>query len=240
MQKKETPRTQGRALPYYNGDREALVSDLLAAARAKRSLTVFTPGAVIAAAAERDGALDALLRRADVLVADGYGCRLAARLSGSTPPPRIAGIDLAEALLAGGEAFGARVFLYGGKFGVAHRAAILLGAKYPRLRFATADGFGADPLDEICAFSPHFVFVCLGFPRQEKWIAQNAAALGAVCLGLGGSLDVWSGDLPRAPRAVQKAGLEWAYRTLREPHRITRLLPLPRYFASCLWDRRHK
>ena len=240
MKKTKATGAASYGLPYYRGEESALVTHLLASARAHKPLCVFTPNAVVAAAAERDAALSALLHRADVLVADGYGCRLAARLSGEAPPPRIAGIDLAEALLASADTRGARVFLYGGRFGVAHRAALALGVKYPRLRFAAADGYGKDPVGEICAFSPHFVFVCLGFPRQERWIAENAPALGAVCLGLGGSLDVWSGDVARAPRAVQKAGLEWAYRTVREPHRITRLLPLPRYFVSCLRHRHRK
>lgn len=229
-----------RNFPYYQGELRALLLHLVRAARAHKPLCVFTPGATVAAAAERDSALYDLLCRADVLVADGYGCRLAARLSGRVPPPRIAGIDLAEALFPYADAIGARVFLYGGRFGVAHRAALALGARYPRIRFGSADGYGADPVDEIRAFSPHFAFVCLGFPRQERWIVKNAPSLGAVCIGLGGSLDVWSGDVPRAPRAVQRMGLEWAYRTLREPRRITRLLPLPRYYAACIRERFHQ
>ena len=229
-----------RGVPYYEGEEGALLLRLLRAASAHKALAVFTPCATVAAQAERDGALYELLLRADVLVADGYGCRLAARLSGKAPPPRIAGIDLAEALLPYADKMRARVFLYGGRFGVAHRAALALGRKYPRIRFAAADGYGADPLADVRAFSPHFVFVCLGFPRQEQWIAQNVRSLGAVCIGLGGSLDVWAGDARRAPLAVQKMGLEWAYRTIREPRRAGRLLPLPRYFAACIRSRFEK
>ena len=72
------------------------------------------------------------------------------------------------------------------------------------------------------------VFVCLGAPKQEKWMAKNGAATGARLLcGLGGSLDVFAGVVERAPEGFQKLGLEWLYRLVKEPKRIGRMAKLP-------------
>ena len=76
----------------------------------------------------------------------------------------------------------------------------------------------------------------MGFPRQEEWIVQNANKLPSVriFMGLGGSLDVWAGEVRRAPRLLRTLGLEWLWRTALEPSRAKRLLPLPAYFYRCL------
>ena len=224
-------------LPYCTLSEKSIVQHLLSAALARRPAAVFTPGATVAAKSARSEDLRRVLLSADMLLADGYGCLLAARLAGRRLPARTAGIDIAQALLAAADAHALRVFLYGGKEGVAERAAQKLGERYPHLAFATADGYGDDPICEISRFSPHLVFVCLGAERQERWILSHKAALSAVCLGLGGSLDVWSGDVRRAPLFLQRLGLEWAWRTLKEPRRALRLLPLPAYFAKCLLSR---
>ncbi len=242
MKKKTTfeapPPATVLGLPYFGGTEAQALTLALAYAETRTPFSVFTPGAAVSARAEKEPLLRALLCEADMLLADGSGCRLAARLCGCSPPVRIAGIDFAEALLEMAGAWGARVFLYGGKAGVAVRAAERLKEKHPALVFASQDGYGDDPIETVAAFRPHIVCVCLGVGMQEEWIAKNKEKLGCVCLGLGGSLDVWSGDKKRAPRLWRRMGLEWAYRTLSEPKRVVRLLPLPRYFAKCLLSRR--
>lgn len=224
-------------LPYYAGERGALLSHLLTAAERRRPLAAFTPGATMAAVAARREDFQRVLLGGDILLADGCGCLLAARLAGKKLPARMAGIDLAEALLSVADTRALRVFLYGGREGVAERAAARLLARYPRLTFASASGYGDDPVREISRFSPNLVFVCLGAERQERWILANKDALGAVCLGLGGSLDVWAGEKARAPLLWQRMGLEWAWRTLAEPRRVSRLFPLPAYFLRCFLSR---
>ena len=225
-------------IPYFGGTLADALRISVAHARERRPLAVFTPGAVIAARAAREDGLLALLKRGDLILADGYGCRLAARLSGGTPPERIAGIDFAEALLGEVGTLPLRVFLYGGKAGVAERAAARLRVRYPELILAAENGFGDDPWRRISRFSPHIVCVCLGAERQEAWILKHIESIGGVMIGLGGSLDVWAGDVKRAPRLIQRVGLEWAYRTIREPRRLSRLFPLPAYFWKCLSSRR--
>ena len=77
------------------------------------------------------------------------------------------------------------------------------------------------------------VFVCLGFPKQEKWIAAHGAETGArLLVGLGGSLDVFAGRVSRAPAAFQRLGLEWLYRLLKQPSRIGRMAKLPLFLVS--------
>ena len=82
------------------------------------------------------------------------------------------------------------------------------------------------------------VFVCLGAPKQEKWIAQNGGATGArLLVGLGGSLDVFAGEVKRAPEVFQKLGLEWFYRLCCQPSRIGRMAKLPLFLVSALGAR---
>ncbi|MBO5653637.1 MAG: WecB/TagA/CpsF family glycosyltransferase [Clostridia bacterium] len=194
--------------------------------------SIFTPGATIHARARKKGELS-LLRQADLLLPDGQGVVLASRLAGEGLYGRCAGITFAEMLLQSCDR-GTRFFFYGGREGVAEKAATTMGEKYPHLRFAHAHGYGHDPINEITAFAPHVLFVCLGYPRQERYILSHKPLLSCLCVGLGGSFDVWSGEAARAPALWQKWGLEWAYRTLREPRRVSRLFPLPSYFAAAL------
>lgn len=221
-------------LPYFCGSEQDAIATALAHMRERRPLSIFTPGATVAARASRDGALFALFREADLLLPDGVGCSLASRLCGYSGLPRIAGIDFAEHLFAACEGDTTRVFLYGGREGVAARAAAHLREKYPHLILSHTDGYGADPYRRIRAFFPHIVCVCLGAGKQEAWIAAHKNEVGGVLIGLGGSLDVWAGEVRRAPRLLQRARLEWAWRTVCQPYRVRRLFPLPAYFVKCL------
>lgn len=207
---------------------------VLRAARERRFFAVFTPCATVAAAAERDGALLSLLLSGDLLLADGVGVSLASRLAGEGRLRTVRGIELGEALFPFAEREGLRVFFYGGKEGVARRAAENIKGRYPSLVIGCASGYGEEPTEKIRAFSPNILFVCLGVGRQEAFIAKNARRLPFACLGLGGSLDVWSGEVRRAPRVLRTVGLEWLWRTALRPSRIKRLLPLPAYFCKCV------
>ena len=86
------------------------------------------------------------------------------------------------------------------------------------------------------------LYVCLGVPAQEKWIAANRADLSPVklCLALGGSLDVWAGNVKRAPKIFIKLGLEWFYRLCCEPRRIGRMMKLPKFLFGTYADKRRK
>ena len=127
-----------------------------------------------------------------------------------------------------------KVFLLGGKEGVARRAAKKLSLKYSGLRICgTHSGYfqkygeeNAAVLRRINEANADILFVCFGFPMQERWIDENLPALPHLRLaaGLGGSLDIWSGNTKRAPKMLQTRGLEWAWRMMREPKRLKNLV----------------
>lgn len=221
-------------LSFFEGEMTDAVAHALPYAMTRRPFAVYTPCATVAARALRDPALALLLSQADLSLPDGKGISIAARLSDGVGLRRITGIDFAESLLAALAPKNPRVFFYGGRRGVAEKAAQVMRGRYPGLIISAADGYGQDPRERIRLFCPHVVCVGLGVGRQEAWIAENKNDIGGVFIGVGGTFDVWSGEKKRAPLVFQRAGLEWAYRTLREPRRIKRLLPLPSYFAECL------
>ena len=132
---------------------------------------------------------------------------------------------------------GRRLYLLGAAPGVAEQAAVNLRAKYPGLVVCGAhDGFfqdDASPAAAIKAARADVVFVCLGFPKQEKWIAAHGREAGArLYVGLGGSLDVFAGRVERAPESFQRLGLEWLHRLIKEPSRIGRMAKLPLFLVS--------
>lgn len=221
-------------IPYFYGGMTQALSLTQNALEDGRAFSVFTPGATVAARAVWDADLATLLSSADLLLPDGKGVSLAARLCGVGRLPAVAGIDFAERLLAFANEKGARVFFYGAAQGVAMRAAERMHRTYPSLCIKTADGYGDDPWQTVADFMPNIVCVGLGAGRQEAWIAKNKARVGGVLIGVGGSFDVWAGEKRRAPRFFRRAGLEWAWRTLLEPRRLPRLFPLPRYYLKCV------
>ena len=132
---------------------------------------------------------------------------------------------------------GKRLFLLGAKPGVAEAAAEKLRAAYPGLQICgTHDGYFQDDapvVEAIRAARAEVVFVCLGAPKQEFWMARNGPETGAkLMLGLGGVLDVFAGAVERAPERWQRMGLEWLYRLIREPSRIGRMARLPLFLVQ--------
>lgn len=215
-----------------------LLSRLAADLKHGRQIAIFTPNSQMLFAASKDRELRKLLNSSELNIPDGVGVRIAARLRG-VRLKSMSGIDLAEELLSVAASKGYRVFFLGAKRGVAKKAAENMHVRYPTLQicgmhhgyFDKSGAENADVLKKIRAAAPDILFVCFGFPVQEKWIAKNLASLPSVklALGLGGSLDVWSGNLRRAPLLIQKAGLEWLWRTVLEPKRARIFVDIPRF-----------
>ena len=153
------------------------------------------------------------------------------------------GIEFAAHLMERMAAEGASLYLLGAKPGVAEKAAVRLAEKYPGLRIAgTHDGYFQEDgpiIAEIAASGADVVFVCLGAPKQERWMAKNGPATGAHLLcGLGGSLDVFAGVVERAPKFWSDHGLEWFYRLCKEPRRIGRMMKLPLFLVHVKQEKR--
>ena len=207
-------------------DRHKLFLELTARLDAKKRTVIFTPNPIMAQNAKKDREFMDILNSADYNVPDGSGIILASRLLKTPIPERICGIELAESLLEAAADRGLRVFLYGGACGVAELAAAKLCQKLPKLKICgILNGYvdNAEAVTEkIKLSSPDVVYVCLGSPKQEKWIHENSAKLDGVRLfmGLGGSLDVWSGKVARAPRPLRNHGFEWLWRMAHAPKKF--------------------
>lgn len=222
-------------------DAEKKISDAL---HEKRYINVFTPNPTIVMRTHDASELTALLNSSDISVADGIGILLASRLLGTPLPERIAGIDLGESILAIANELKLRVFLLGGKEGVAEAAAKRISCKYPELTvcgihhgyFNKSGEDNAELIKRINEVSPDILFVCFGFPEQELWIAQNHSSVSSVkiCVGLGGSIDVWAGNIRRAPKVLQKIGAEWLWRMILQPKRFVELFSILRFLICVM------
>ncbi|HYM70408.1 MAG TPA: WecB/TagA/CpsF family glycosyltransferase [bacterium] len=186
----------------------------------------------------RDPEVREILRRASLVVADGVGVVWGARQLGRPLPGRVPGIDLAARLCQEAARRRWRVYLLGGRPGVAAGAAARLRAWYPGFQVVGAhDGYFSldtdrDVVRAIREASPTLLLAGLGAPRQERWLSQRLEELHVpVVMGIGGTLDVWTGRARRAPRVWQTLGLEWCYRLLREPRRFGRQLAIPHFMA---------
>ncbi|NLO89055.1 MAG: WecB/TagA/CpsF family glycosyltransferase [Clostridia bacterium] len=202
---------------------------------------VVTLNAEILYRAQRDPELMKVILEADLVTPDGAGIVWASKRLGCPVPERVTGIDLMLALAKRAGEKGWRLFLYGAAPGVAEEAAKKLKAKNSGIRIAgTSHGYlnsgeQKQLIEKIKEAEPHILFVALGAPKQEFWINRNLEQLGVpVCMGVGGSFDVVAGKVRRAPVFMQRAGLEWLYRLIKEPRRFKRMLALPAFAVAVL------
>lgn len=191
-----------------------------------------TPNPEFILAARKDPAFRQALLDADLVLADGIGVVYSAKILGTPLKERVAGFDFACDMLEELNELGGRLYLLGAKPGVAEEAAAKIVEQHPKIVICgTHDGYfkESDPVArEVAAAQPDLLFVCLGAPKQEKWIARFGLLTGAkMAIGLGGALDVFAGNVERAPEKWQKMGMEWAYRLSREPKRFGRMAKLP-------------
>lgn len=196
---------------------------------------------------QRDEAFREAYRNASLAVADGMPVVWASRLFGRPLKARVAGSDLMVQVCALAAARGWSVYFLGGKPGVAERAAENLKHRFGGLVVAGCDapplGFESDvvenhrAIERVKAARPDILFLALGAPKQEKWVTRHLDALPvkvAVCVGAG--VDFAAGILRRAPRWMQRAGLEWVWRLAQEPGRLwRRYLVEDAAFLGILW-----
>lgn len=197
---------------------------------------VFTPNSEMIMQAYRDENLKNILNSADILTADGIGVVYASKILKEPINERAAGFDVACRLLEKLNDGKNSLYLFGSKPSVAQMAAKNITQRYPDIVIAGCqNGYFDDAkekeiIGDINEKKPDVVFVCLGVPKQEMWIYKNKDKLNAkVLMGLGGSLDVFAGEVKRAPEIYQKLNIEWLYRLAKEPKRIGRMMDLPKF-----------
>jgi len=224
--------------PVHLFDLENVASLLTEAIRSKPQarIRVATLNPEMVMAGLDNPELGSALRSADLVVPDGTGVVWALRRAGFRQQQRVTGVDLVEATLARCAAGGLRLFLLGGKPGVAEKATANILRRYPGLNVVgSAHGYFSSPEDgKVVAMinrtRPDLLLVGMGVPRQEIWLDKQWRSLAvAVGIGVGGLLDLWAGRTKRAPGLLQTLGLEWAYRVWREPARWHRLRILPTF-----------
>lgn len=203
---------------------------------------VVTPNPEIVLSCRKDGELKETVNGASLVLPDGIGIIHGAKLLGTPLKSRVPGIDFINALFRLMAQEGMSAYLFGAKPGVAERAAERLAGEYPGLRIAgTHTGYfedgGESAAQEIDEKKPDVLLVCLGSPKQENWIREHRSLDVGLLAGLGGSLDVLSGEVQRAPERWQRLGLEWLYRLVKEPWRIKRIAKLAVFLPMVLFSR---
>ena len=181
------------------------------------------------AEAHRNPRMAEIIESCDIVNADGQAIVWAARLLGTPLPERVAGIDLMHELMAAAAERGLSIYVLGARPQVLTTALASLRGRYPGLRVAGAHHgyFTAEEEPDIVArirdAAPHMLFVAMSSPRKEYFLADNMAALGVpFAMGVGGAIDVEAKLTKRAPRWMQRAGLEWFFRFAQEPRRMWR------------------
>lgn len=207
----------------------------------KDTMSVFTPNSEIIMKGYKDDEFKKILNSSELLTADGIGVVYASKIVKNPIKERCAGYDLACEVLKKSNDFGLKLYLFGSKPGVGEKAKENIENKYPGVSVVgLSDGYFDDEkekkiIEDINQKSPDILFVCLGAPKQENWIYKYKNSLNAkVCMGIGGSLDVFAGNVKRAPDFFVNHGLEWFYRLIKQPSRFVRMLDLPRFALKVL------
>ncbi len=231
-----------RGIPVNNVDLDEAFGIVNAFVRSDTFHVICTPNAEIVQQCIEEPELAALIRSSDLIIPDGAGVVLASKILGTPLKTKTPGCELGERIAKETGSHGFRVFFLGGKPGVAELAEQKLREKYPDFRtVGIHDGYfkkeGPENdavLESINKAAPDILFVCLGVPAQEKWIAANRDRLPTVraALGLGGSLDSYAGTVKRAPRIFIHLNLEWFYRLIKQPSRIGRMMKLPKFILG--------
>ena len=200
---------------------------------------IVTADASMVVLARADPELAAIVNTADLVTPDGAGILWAARLFGTPIAHKISGVDLVGDLCRLSATRGWKVFFLGAAPGVAEEAAARLRLAYPGAQIVgTRDGYFTpeqepDVLAQITNSAPDVLLVAFGIPKQEKWITRHKAMLKVpVCIGIGGSFDVYSGRVKRAPVWMQNASLEWLHRLASNPKKIGKVMTLPKFCAA--------
>jgi len=189
-------------------------------------------------AAQHNNRFKNILNECDINIADGFGIKIGSILTGQTPPPRLAGVDLIWQIFELCEEKKCSVLLLGGQPKIGERAKVKILKKYPNLNIQTIAGGkikyhaenknwwqNSEILSKIKKLEPTVIMAALGHPKQELWLYDHQAKMPfvKVGIGIGGSLDFISGYIRRAPYVFRYLGLEWLWRLIQEPKRLKRI-----------------
>ncbi len=208
---------------------------------------MYTPNSEIVQYCIDDNSLYDVINSAQLIIPDGIGVIYASKILKTPLKTRVAGVDTAQGVVEYASKSGHSIYIFGGAKktedteAVSAIAAQKLCEKYPGLKIAgTRDGFFTPEesdaiVEEINNSGASILFVCLGAPKQEKWIYDNRDKLKVkFAAGLGGTVNIFAGTATRAPEFYIKHNLEWLHRLLKEPTRFGRMLNLPKFLFGTI------
>lgn len=227
--------------PVDNLTYAKIIADLPGYLDSEKKMTVVSLNPQIIVEGKEHPLVLELIQKSTHRIPDGIGIVLVSKLTKGPIKERVAGIELMKAFLRYANDHEKSIFLYGAQPEILKDAAANVKKDYPNLMISgTIDGYTSLSEDEVVyqinQTQPDFLFVALGFPRQEEWLARNVPSLNvSVFQDVGGSFDILSGHVKRAPQFFIDAHLEWLYRSLSNPKRIGRIFQLPVFLVKSLW-----
>lgn len=222
---------------------EGIISEIKTRMEANLQSTIIAVNPEKVMTAQKNPEVKSLINGSTFQIADGVGILLASKLKKGAITSRVTGVDMMARLLKFAADEQHPVYLYGAKKEVVQQAATNIQQQHPTIRIAgTTDGYEQDEealIQRINESGAKIIFVALGSPKQELWIRRNMDKLKNVLVfqGVGGSFDVFSGTVKRAPAAFRNTGTEWLYRLASDPKRIKRQLNLPKFLLRILFNR---
>ena len=215
---------------------------------------IYTPNTEFVMMCQKDDEFMELMNNSDINIPDGIGLIYASKIKKHPLKEKVAGFDLSVNLLKLANENSLKLFVVGGKPGVAEKAMENVHEKYPNIDivgiqhgYFKGTHLGKNGheeelkvLENINKAEPHILFVGFGAKKQEQWIEYNKDKIIAkIIIGNGGTLDGLAGNVKRAPEIFIKLGLEWFYRLMKEPKRITRQILLPIFMFKILFGNKN-
>lgn len=218
---------------FSNISDEELLNVLKGAFKSDSNLRIVTPNPEIVMAANKSDDLKEMINNSTLVLKDGIGIKIAEKLKGIEGEKRQTGIETLERLLEIADENGYSVYFVGAKDVILQKAIVNIKSKFPNIVVkGQHNGYFKDGspeeeqiLKDIEEKKPDLLIAAMGFPKQEIFLTKTEAP--KVSIACGGSLDVMSGEVKRAPRWMQKVGLEWFYRLIKDPGRIKRQIVIP-------------
>ena len=205
---------------------------------------IVAPNTEFIMTAQKDREFYDILKTAKLATPDSVGIMLGAKVQDKKFKERIPGQAYFRKILEKGEENGWTFYLLGGKQDVVQKAKENVERLYPNVKIVgyhhgyLNETLEKEVIEEINSLQPNVLFVAMGAPRQEKWIYEHRNELKVdVATGQGGTFDYEAGRIRRAPKVIQKLGLEWLWRLVRQPTRIKRMIVLPLYTLTVFFKR---
>lgn len=239
---RDTIRILGIPIDRVTREQAGEITEKLINESKKTCKMIFAPNVEFIMTAQRDKEFFEILQQSDLATPDSIGVIIGAKLQKKSFPERIPGQSYFRKIIELSNEKGYSIYLLGGEPGIAEKAKENLLIKFPNVNIVgTHHGYFDEKeekeiIKEINEIQPNVLFVALGAPKQEKWIAKHKNELKVdVATGQGGTYDYEAGKIKRAPRIVQKMGIEWLWRLCREPKRIVRQIVLPIYLIKVIF-----